>query len=282
MFNMNTQWHTTIKDMPYKLVFGQSPRGALFPDAAKQIVNEEDLQGITASQEQESSESAEQVLPTTTPDAIKEKAPQTWVVKKEKVLTWTSSPPSFPASSPPVSPKHPDYPVPSPPASLKQPETPKILSPLAHVSPRSSTSSSSSELPSLPSSPVVAETIITPPSVVIPPVTITSATPDHLAFESLFSREAPTTFKHKEPDSPKTRHESMRKKARENTVHSAIKMDSYYNKTKCTKADDFKEGDLVSITVPKIDRCSTDLQRVPGVIHSGGDQVKYYQVATSV
>ena len=36
--------------------------------------------------------------------------------------------------------------------------------------------------------------------------------------------------------------------------------------------------------VPKIDRCSTDLQRIPGVIHSvsGGDQVKYYKVATSV
>ena len=99
MFNMNTQWHTTIKDMPYKLVFGQSPRGALFPDAAKQIV-QEDLQGIRASKEQESSESAEQVLPTTTPDAIK--APQTWVVEKEKVLTWTSSPPSSLVSSPPI------------------------------------------------------------------------------------------------------------------------------------------------------------------------------------
>ena len=47
--------------MPYKLVFGQCPRGALFPDAAKQIVQEEDLQGITASKEQESSEPAGQV-----------------------------------------------------------------------------------------------------------------------------------------------------------------------------------------------------------------------------
>ena len=60
----------------------------IIPDAAKQIVQEEDLQGITASKE-----SAEPVLPTTTSDAMKEKAPQTWVVKKEKVLTWTSSPP---------------------------------------------------------------------------------------------------------------------------------------------------------------------------------------------
>ena len=122
-------------------------------------MQEEDLQGITASKEQESSESAEQVLPTTTPDAIK--APQTWVVKKEKVLTWTSSPP--------ISPKHPNSPVPSPPASQKQSEAPG--SPLAHVSPRSSTSSSSSELPSLPSSPVIVETIITP-STEIPPATI--------------------------------------------------------------------------------------------------------------
>ena len=133
------------------------------------------------------------MLPTTTPDAIK--APQTWVVKKEKVLTWTSSPPS----SPPISPKHPDSPVPSPPASQKQSEAPG--SPLAHVPPRSSTSSSSSELPSLPS-PVIIETIITPPSTEIPPATITSAIPDHLAFESLSSREGPITFKCKEPDSP--------------------------------------------------------------------------------
>ena len=118
----------------------------------------------------------------------------------------------------------------------------------------------------------------------IPAATISSAAPDHLAFESLSSREGPATFKHKEPDSPETTHESIRKKARENTVHSAIKMSSYYNKTKCTKADDFKEGDMVSFMVPKIDRCSTDLQRIPGVIHSvsGGDQVKYYKVATSV
>ena len=275
IFNMNTQWHTTIKDMPYKLVFGQSPRGALFPDAAKQIVQEEDLQGITASKE-----SAEPVLFTTTSDAIKEKAPQTWVVKKEKVLTWTSSPLSSPASSPPISPMHRDSPVPSPPACLKQPEAPRTL---AHVSPTSSTSSSSSGLPSLPSSPVIVETIITPPSTVIPAATIISAVPDHLAFESLSSREGPATFKCKEPDSPETTHESIRKKARENTVHSAIKMSSYYNKTKCTKADDFKEGDMVSFMVPKIDRCSTDLQRIPGVIHSvsGGYQVKYYKVATS-
>ena len=59
---------------------------------------------------------------------------------------------------------------------------------------------------------------------VIPAATITSAAPDHLAFESLSSREEPATFKHKEPDSPETTHESIRKKARENTVHSAIKM----------------------------------------------------------
>ena len=177
---MNTQWHTTIKDMAYKLVFGQPPRGALFPDAAKHIVQEEYLQGIT-----DSKESAEPVLPTTTSDTMKEKAPQTWVVKKAKVLTWTSSP----ASSPPISPKHRDSPIPSPPACLKQPEASRTLALLAHVSPTSSTSSSSSGLPSLPSSPVIVETIIAPPSAVIPAATITSAAPDHLAFENLSSRE---------------------------------------------------------------------------------------------
>ena len=41
---------------------------------------------------------------------------------------------------------------------------------------------------------------------------------------------------------------------------------------------------VIMLILSKIDRCSTDLQRILGVIHSvsGGDQVKYYKVATSV
>ena len=44
------------------------------------------------------------------------------------------------------------------------------------------------------------------------------------------------------------------KKARNKTFESAIKMSNYYNKTKCAKGKDFKEGQLVSFSVPKIDR----------------------------
>ena len=60
-------------------------------------------------------------------------------------------------------------------------------------------------------------------------------------------------------------------------------MSNYYNKTKCAKGKDFKEGQLVSFSVPKIDRCTTDMQRIPGEIVNvtGGDKIKYYQVATS-
>ena len=54
-------------------------------------------------------------------------------------------------------------------------------------------------------------------------------------------------------------------------------MSNYYNKTKCTKADDFKEGDMLSFLVPKLDRSSTVIL---GVI--GGDKLKFYKVGTSV
>ena len=88
----------------------------------------------------------------------------------------------------------------------------------------------------------------------------------------------------KEPDSPESRHESIRKKARDNTMMSATKMANYYNKTKAAKSKDFQVGNKVSFCVPKIDRCSTNLQRIPGEIVSvpGGEKIKLYKVATSV
>ena len=57
-------------------------------------------------------------------------------------------------------------------------------------------------------------------------------------------------------------------------------MANYYNKTKATKSKDVK----VSFCVPKIDRCSTDLQRIPNEIVSvtGGEKINLYKVATSV
>ena len=60
-------------------------------------------------------------------------------------------------------------------------------------------------------------------------------------------------------------------------------MSNYYNKTKCTTDDDYSEGDKVSVLVPKIDRCSTDMCRIPAVITnvSGGDKIKFYQITTA-
>ena len=46
MLNMNTQWHATTKEMPYKLVFGQVPWSALVPGASKYVVNEEDMNSV--------------------------------------------------------------------------------------------------------------------------------------------------------------------------------------------------------------------------------------------
>ena len=65
---------------------------------------------------------------------------------------------------------------------------------------------------------------------------------------------------------------------------SATEMANYYNKTKAAKSKDFQVGDKVSFCVPKIDRYSTDLQRIPDEIVSvtGGEKIKLYKVATSV
>ena len=49
MFKMNVQWHSTIKDVPYKLVFDQLPHASLFPGTSTQIVTEEDLGSIPTS-----------------------------------------------------------------------------------------------------------------------------------------------------------------------------------------------------------------------------------------
>ena len=99
--------------MPYKLVFGQAPRGALIPNGAKHV------------QEEPTVYSPRQQL---------QASPQTWVIQQEKLLTWTSSP------SPPCSPKPQSSPsqsgTPTPAelqlesprpshASSKQPESPR-------------------------------------------------------------------------------------------------------------------------------------------------------------
>ena len=62
------------------------------------------------------------------------------------------------------------------------------------------------------------------------------------------------------------------------------RMANYYNKTKAAKSKDFQVGDKVSFWVPKIDRCSTDFQRIAGEIVSvkGCKKIKFYKVATSV
>ena len=133
MFNMNIQWHSTIKDVPYNLVFGQLPHPALFPGASTQIVTEEDL-GSIATSPVTSKPSSETTSPSSVVQVVQAKeAPsscpispfpeipaKTWVEKKHKVLNWAASPASSPTATP-------------------------LPSPL-------------SELPSLPSSPTISDT----------------------------------------------------------------------------------------------------------------------------
>ena len=208
--------------MPYKLVFGQAPRGALIPNGAKHV-QEEELGGVT-----------EPIV--YSPRQPLQASPQTWVIQQEKLLTWTSSP------SPPSSPKPQSLPsqsrTPTPaqlqlesprpsPASPKQPESPRtptpaeqqLESPKEPESPSSALqeleSSSPFEPPSLPPSPASVKSV--PITAAIPHAKQISADPDVLVAASSYYREAPTTLKHKEPNSPETRHENIRKKTRDNT-----------------------------------------------------------------
>ena len=47
MFSMNTQIHSTTREVPYKLVFGEMPRCQVVPGAEQHIVMEEEIAEIT-------------------------------------------------------------------------------------------------------------------------------------------------------------------------------------------------------------------------------------------
>ena len=126
MYSINTQVHTTTKEMPYKLVFGQYPRSQLIPGAEQHIVNEEDITEITQpssvpvssdSSPATSTQSSSSVPVTleSSPATSTQSSPkaQNWIIQKETVLKWTPSSlsscsssrsrlPSLPSTSPEV------------------------------------------------------------------------------------------------------------------------------------------------------------------------------------
>ena len=88
MYSINTQVHTTTKEMPYKLVFGQNPRSQLIPCAEQHIVMEEEITEVTqsaavpvASDKHQSSPPAE--IP---PQEASDPLPQNWIIEKQKEL----------------------------------------------------------------------------------------------------------------------------------------------------------------------------------------------------
>ena len=230
MFSMNTQIHSTTREVPYKLVFGQMPRSQVVPGAEQYIVMEEEIAEITEFASLPKEYPSDPVPPIQVEDKSPvtskspEPVPHKWVIQKETVLNWTPS--------------------------------------ISPTTVSSSSTSDSSGLPSLPSSPSSTEVELLKPSNFIPSPPVGSCSNTDLLHEDL----SPASKKRKEPDSPESRHESIRKKARDNTLISATKMANYYNKTKAAKSKDFQVGDKVSFCVPKIDRCSTDLQRIAGEI----------------
>ena len=56
-------------------------------------------------------------------------------------------------------------------------------------------------------------------------------------------------------------------------------MSNYFNKTKCSKGKEFKEGQLASFSVPKIDRSQHICKeyQVKLWMKQGGDKIKFYK-----
>jgi hypothetical protein len=83
-------------------------------------------------------------------------------------------------------------------------------------------------------------------------------------------------------DHDTTVHTKIRKKALDNSYHSAARMSTYYNKKKGMKVQTFHIGDKVTVSIPKLDRSKTDVPRLPCVIaHVYGDKVKTYCLTTA-
>ena len=77
------------------------------------------------------------------------------------------------------------------------------------------------------------------------------------------------------------RHSVVRKRAYRKTVEAAERMEHFYNKKKRIKIATFNIGDTVSVAIPKLDRASIDLKRVPAIVtHVHGTKRPNYSLAT--
>ena len=63
-----------------------------------------------------------------------------------------------------------------------------------------------------------------------------------------------------------TKHLAQRLKADVNYRRNAQRMVSLYNTRKCHNVKSFTAGDLISIKIPRIDKSSTDLRRMPCIV----------------
>ena len=92
MFSMNTQIHSTTREVPYKLVFGQMPRCQVVPRAEQHIVMEEEIVEITyfSSPLKKSPSDPVPAIPVKDKPAVTsnplEQEPCKWVIQKETVL----------------------------------------------------------------------------------------------------------------------------------------------------------------------------------------------------
>ena len=243
MFAINSQQQGTIKDSPYRVVFGKPPPTGIFPGAAN-ICDEESMGPI-----QESSES---VQTKTRPIPAPRKCPSATICDDQPSATICDGADELAYSvsrSPSLEPQSATSTGPASSSSPPQsPVTPQLVTP-----PRPSSTRS----PSPPPQPV------TPPEPAPP-----SPSPAGPASTKL-------------PSSPVTRHTTIRKRALDNTFAAAASMSTYYNRRNRIRVQSFSVGDRVSICVPKLDRTSTDLPRIPcQVIKVHGEKQVSYTLAT--
>ena len=165
IFSINTQIHSTAREVPYKLVFGQMPRSQVVPGAEQHIVMEEEIAEIThfPSLPNESPSVPVPTIQEEDKSPVRSNSPQPvphkWVIQKETVPKWTPS-----------------------------------ISPATVSS--SSNTSDSSRLPSLPSSPSSTEVKLIQPSKFIPPSRVGCCSNTDLLHEDL----SPASKKRKKPD----------------------------------------------------------------------------------
>ena len=246
MYSLNTELQRTVDEVPYKIVFGKSPPTS-FPGAAN-IVNEEDIDDEEFERDEQQANDyrptpmprKRQYCPTPLPRTNKEPTPL----------------PRAPQSAPTID-TTPDTETDQTPSEV---EPIPLLAPIVDATPDTDTNPTSSEVEPTP----------------LPRACTQSAPTDDTDTE-VESTPLPSEVEHDDSQFENTRHGNIRKRAYRKTVAAAERMEDFYNKSKRVKSNKYNVGDHVTVSIPKLDRASTDYKRMPAIVTQvhGNKQLSY-------